>query len=524
LTNVNERQYQIPFCQVLAAEGETILYISSHGPFEKGKDIITRTASGEIRAYQLKAGDVGLSEWREIYGEIVNLVELAIEDPSVGVVLNFSPYLVTNGKLKDPVIEQVRVANLTWQERGIHKTLKVVQEGELLDRFRASHGAYLPHNLEEFTTFLELVLREGSFPADKAKFARLLEATLPFGTEKGQTGLEVRRAAASSVLLAAYIVGSAQASKNHWAIFEYWVTAASYILRLGEEHSAPDQEWSISFELCERAAEDALQSLIKECKESGHLVQGSPLTDGHVYSARVTTLIGLFASMSLRHRLKKLRFVESDYVFGFIQRFLKHSVMWGESAVPYYLLAALELECNCRGILAEGLLLQLIRELAANNGEDAPGKGIPNVYYSAEQAIRVNTGLDFLNDEGFSRQSYTLASLVDILARRWRRQALASVWFSITRISLMTYVPASGSEFFRWRSSDGALESRFSGEPQSWSQLRDAAEALDFSGLPSSLIKRPDFALWFILVFPQRFSRELVMLLETALLRQEVIL
>jgi len=114
------------------------------------------------------------------------------------------------------------------------------------------------------------------------------------------------------------------------------------------------------------------------------------------------------------------------------------------------------------------------------------------------------------------------ASLVDVLARRWRRQALASVWFSITRISLMTYVPASGSEFFRWRSSEGALESRFSGEPQTWSQLRDAAEALDFSGLPSSLIKRPDFAIWFILVFPQRFSSELVMLLETALLRQEV--
>ncbi len=60
LTSVNERQYQVPFCQVLAAEGETILYVSTHGPFEKGKDIITRTAAGVIRAYQLKAGDIGL--------------------------------------------------------------------------------------------------------------------------------------------------------------------------------------------------------------------------------------------------------------------------------------------------------------------------------------------------------------------------------------------------------------------------------------------------------------------------------
>src|SRR5437899_6293013 len=79
LTSVNERQYQLPFCQVLAASGETILYTSAHGPFEKGKDIIARTSSGEIRAYQLKCGDIGLSEWREIHGEINNLVELAIE-------------------------------------------------------------------------------------------------------------------------------------------------------------------------------------------------------------------------------------------------------------------------------------------------------------------------------------------------------------------------------------------------------------------------------------------------------------
>ena len=52
LTKVNERQYQLPFCQVLAARGEAILYVSTHGPFPKGKDIITRTRKGEINAYQ----------------------------------------------------------------------------------------------------------------------------------------------------------------------------------------------------------------------------------------------------------------------------------------------------------------------------------------------------------------------------------------------------------------------------------------------------------------------------------------
>jgi hypothetical protein len=38
LTSVNERQYQISFCQLLAAEGETVVYISPHGQREQGKD------------------------------------------------------------------------------------------------------------------------------------------------------------------------------------------------------------------------------------------------------------------------------------------------------------------------------------------------------------------------------------------------------------------------------------------------------------------------------------------------------
>jgi hypothetical protein len=273
-----------------------MLYISSHGPFEKGKDIVTRTSSGEIRAYQLKAGDIGLSEWRAIHGELVNLVELAIEDPSAGIISDFCPFLVTNGELTDPVIEQIRVANLSWQQRGITKTLKVIQRGELLDRFRASHGAYLPQDLSEFTTFLELVLREGAFTADKARFAELLEKTLPCTSKESLSSLNIRRAAASAVLLAAYITRNAQVATNYWATFEYWIVAASYILKLAEEYSAPEPDWEISFQLCQRAADEAISDLLKECKERVHLVEGSPLVDGHVYASRVTILIGLFAA------------------------------------------------------------------------------------------------------------------------------------------------------------------------------------------------------------------------------------
>lgn len=516
LTSANERQYQLPFCQVLAAEGETVLYVSTHGPWEKGKDIVTRTAQGEIRAYQLKANNIGLNEWRDIHGEVNNLVELAIEHPSVGIAHKFSAYLVTNGELTDPVLEQVRVANVSWQGRGITNTLHVIQKGELLERFRASHGAYLPRELSDFRTFLELILRDGTFVADKARAAQLLEGVLP--ARENASSLDVERGAASAVLLAAYISGAAHKVANHWAQFEYWVVAAAYILRLAEKYTTAEKYWQASFNICELSAERAIEALISECKERTDLVEGTPLTDGHTYASRVTVLAGLFAAAALRKRIMHQPFSDSNFVFEFIQKHLKNGVMWGESAVPYLVLVALEADCQCRPAMSEQLLIQLLSEIASNNKSGGEGSGIPNVYYSPEEAIRFNTGLDNLNSETFVGNSYTIGPLVDMLARRWRRQALASLWFSITRIALATYAPDCSAEWFRWKSSEGALETRCVPEPQSWAELVNDAENLGYDGLPKTLIARPEFAVWFILVYPHRFTRRLARLVESAVL------
>jgi hypothetical protein len=37
LTSASERSFQIPFCQLLSAQGERLLYIASHGQFEKAR-------------------------------------------------------------------------------------------------------------------------------------------------------------------------------------------------------------------------------------------------------------------------------------------------------------------------------------------------------------------------------------------------------------------------------------------------------------------------------------------------------
>ena len=500
---------------MLAAEGESILYVSSHGPFEKGKDVITRAPNGEIHAYQLKAGDIGLSEWREIYGEIVNLVELAIELPGMAPITEFAPYLVTNGELTDPVREQVRVANVTWQERGIHKSLHIVQKGELFDRFRASHGAYLPRELADFRTFLGLILHDGAAPAEKRKAAQLIEHVLP-SEPQSESPVNIARAASSIVLLTAYISGPAGLASNHWSVFEYWVLAGSYVLYLVEKSKSAESDCQVSFELCEIAAEGALKALADECMERSDFIQGFPLIDGHTYRTRITVLAGLLSAWDLSLRIRRNVRNRADFIPSFLTARLREAAMWGESAVPYLFLAALETEQNCNPRVAEGIAIQLVREISAANGASAVGRGVPNPYYSPEEALRLNYGLDSTNSQQFVGFSYSIEALIDFLARRWRRQALASLWFGVTRMAFATYVPASFPEWFRWHSSDGILSSSLPGEPQSWEALRTKAEIMSFDDLPPTLAKHPAFALCFVLVYPHRFTPSIAKLIENA--------
>ncbi len=519
MSSINERQYQLPFCQVLAARGETIFDISSHGPLEKGKDVITRDAEGNVRAYQLKAGDISVGDWRKIHGELVDLVELPIEHPSLGLVNDFIPYLVTNRELNATALEQVRSANLGWKNRGF-PDLRIIQKGELLDLFRSSHGAYLPHELHDFNTFLELILREGSYPADKLRFSRLLEDALPsIARHDEPKRLGLSRAAASAVLLTAYIVKNSEARHNHWCLFEYWVISAAYILRLAEEYSSGhvDYDLAVSFDICQRSAEAAIAKLSDESERAPNLIQGDPLIDSHIYASRMTILCGVLSSEILRSRIRNERSSGREFILGFIRKNLRHAVLWGETAVPLFLSVALALDLACRPADAEGLALQVIRELSENNGVEAKGRGLPNVYYGPEASVRLVAGLDLLNTETFVGFSYTLPVLIEFLARRWRRQALALVWYGLTRISLLSYVPASPAEWYRWGSDDGVLNARMAGEPQSWTELVRVAEDLTFSDLPKTLVARPEFAVWFMLVYPQRLTTSLAKLIEANL-------
>ena len=145
LTKTNERNYQAAFCQVLMHQGHRVLYSSSHGPMEQGKDIITVGPNGEYYAYQTKTDDVGLSEWRSIEGEVHELMELPINYPGVDKSKMHKAYLVTNGTITDPVRVQIADRNEdNLRKNRQYAQLEVICKDSLLKSFVDAQGRFVP--------------------------------------------------------------------------------------------------------------------------------------------------------------------------------------------------------------------------------------------------------------------------------------------------------------------------------------------------------------------------------------------
>jgi hypothetical protein len=500
LTSASERGYQIAFCQLLAAEGEELLYIATHGPFEKGKDVITRAPDNSIRAYQLKSGDIRLADWRGINEQINNLVELPVNLPQCPTGAQHLPFFVTNGRIDDVVLDYINTANIGWRQRGFSHALAAIEKSQLVHRFVAAHGAYLPHEASDFQSFLTLLLSDGTAPLDKPSFSRLLQGVISF--DDGAASKDVFRSLSSAVLLTSYILGSAEKDSNHWALFEGWTVTASYILAAATKFALKKELWQPSFDLSMLGANRALDGLVAECKAREQFIEGVPMADGFFYGSRQLILAGMLSAWAL---IKRKTGVEPDQqIQKLIVMRLREAYVWGESAAPFILLTALELEQQCMQPLAERVVLDYLQLLLMYHAEG--NRGFPDSFISVEDSLRFMHRIGEQEVESFRGFSYTCQAAVDYLARHWRRRALAPLWEDITRLSLDSSVPRRPWERFFWKSDSAVLESSIAGQPQSWATLVSDAENRDSAGLPPLLLAHFEFSLFFSLVFPHRLT------------------
>lgn len=462
----------------------------------------------------MKGGNINLSQWREISEQINNLVELPIEIPSLSNAGWHEPFVVTNGRIDDAVLDYINTANVGWSKRSFPNPLRTIEKSALVRQFTELHGAFLPKETRDFQALLSLILRDGQAPLNKPAFADFLEQTLRLGEDL--TKRDTSRAFASCLLLTSYALGSSVTAGNFWAQFEAWTMVCSYILCVTTRDSLEENYWRPSYDLALRSARRSLEDLVRECETRCEYVEGHPLADGYFYGARQTILTGLVAAWGLNQRRSGN---PSDFGAAFFRMSIRKSFFWGESSVPYLALASLELENRCQSIEAEGLMLQMLDIVGIANQRG--NRGIPDIFVSIEDALVFQHRLKGY-EEGLSYAGFTYIAepVVEYLARRWRRQGLARRWRGLTRISLMSSIPDHSWEWFRWRAENASLASRFYPEPQSWQELREGAEARDIDAIPNLLRDEPEFLSYFVLVFPHRWNVYTMRALEVAFAEQ----
>lgn len=393
LVSLNERQYQIPFCQLLQAEGEKILKISRHQADELGVDVLTLDEFGEVRAYQLKRGDIALSDWRANEGEIVQLVEYDPVHSGIPVSSTaHKSFLVTNGQIKGSVLNAIQQRNLTWGRRNLGP-LTSIEKDELVSRFMKANERFFPSAVEDVSMFFELFTEAGQMPLDKAKFASFLNSVLPNSSAgKSSAGKiekrHVLQAASSMVLFTSYILKNKTLLSNHWGLFEGWTMAAAYIAALGDEMKGA---WEFSFSLCLLQATEALAALAGECDENKSLSQGFTLGDVFMHPTRRIIVSGLIAGFYLATMDDQSQSNQRAAAIRVLSREGQHPIIWGESAFPYIYMAMLAFEQTGRQALAENLARSAVQTICKSNVDG--GLGLPNPYWDPERCLRYINGL-----------------------------------------------------------------------------------------------------------------------------------
>jgi hypothetical protein len=506
LNKTNERNYQIPYCQVLLSKAQRVLYVSTHRPMEQGKDIITVDNDGAYHAYQLKTGNIDQKTFRIIKGEIEELVERSIVHLSVDKGKGHRAYLVCNGEITDEVrylIDQMNMDNVVRDRRVAH--LDVITMHGLLCDFVAAQGQFLPTTFSELGMLLDVYNAAGTGFLPVHLVFRFFEHGL--FTRVAGTKQEARNAVAASVISTGYLLQSFQRSNNAYAVFTGWTALAGCMIQYAHRVGLRSEDWHDSLDLVCKAMDAALQDLWAEVVTRTNFLEGNELVDcAEIYRARVTIVLGALAAYALntpnfdaQEKLRALVLGNNQYLW-----------LWGESAFPYFFSIVKYLEAAGEHHAGIEVLTAILKDTANAFGNPAARELAPP-YYSAERILRamVNDELDELQSSG---GSFILRPTLHLLARRAARDPIATHWKQVSKVPVREVRTTDTMDLFSWRITQATNVTEILPRTQSWSALQQ--EANQPSIALKALSEYRAILHYFILVCPHRATPDVIRVLD----------
>lgn len=515
LISVNEKSFQIPFCQLLIGEGYQVVHISRHGPFESGKDILAIDPDGIPCAFQLKGstGKISQKEWAKYVDQAVRLVEIPIVHPSIDESKPRKVFFVTNGELDEEVRLEISDRNRGWERREL-PILTTIVKGELLSRFLKLHNNLWPKELVAYKDLLELYLEDGRGYLDKPKLAEFLQNTSFVADMAYKT--EQVRSLSSLALITQYALHPFVEKKNYVAIIEGWVIYLATLIAFTTKHEIQENLWRPNFELALAEIDQAFADLIDLVQEREYLIEGNPMVDSPFYRGRITWLMGLVSAYALWKKLFGKKWDEAK-AYAFVFNNQKYAYLWGEAAMPQLLSISWYLRSCGIEHRSSGLVNAMAQGICKVN-VDADEIGLADPYHGIGEVVLSNAGLsDVLQKENFKGRSYALESIVHLLVRWQWRGILEDLWPKISKIDFVEYKTNNTWEFCLWHTENGKLTVHQPKFPQSWKELTDEANKIDKTYLPKILLENPAIFLMFLIVYPHRITKDVIKSLDEGL-------
>jgi hypothetical protein len=372
---------------------------------------------------------------------------------------------------------------------------------------------FWPQKPEGSRNLLSLYLADGMGSLDRTGFARLIAQVLEVKstTTKAMT---LRRMAAANVF-SSYVLAPFYAAKNHWEIVQGWTITAARIAWAADKAHLGVKAWNPTFRLAVDAGKEALDQLCEETLTPDALYpHGFELDE--LTRSRCTICSGALATKVLIAKRDNAPWKHESKCRDLIEDLFARSrlFLWGESAVPFFL-AQLWARDKLRGDQSADTVLFAVLAGVATVNSRLRGPKLPSPYESADDANAKALRRLFEGEHAMELQSsasYTLESLVTLMARRLWRNTLAPFWSRITKIDLIRLVPDRPRDLllWSWGHERGRNQSRRFPSPQSWADLLCNARMDESKVLPAVLRENFDFAMLFVLCFPHRLTRAFV--------------
>lgn len=497
------------------AEGYRILHVSSHGPGEEGKDVVAENRRGDLYCFQLKGGDIRLSDWRKIREEVEELVAIPVSIAGISSKRKRWPVLVTNGRVRGDAQKSISEFGAKWKKTYGGAQLGVWAEGTLLPLFLKHRTSFLPNRLLPFRTFVELYVADFAEILPVGTLAELLERiTTEDDTRKRPDAI---RAIFGASLTAGYIISQYELAGNHVAACQGWTVLAATILRVAERENIPEEDYGPPLVLVREALARNLGLLANETVERKDFIlpYGGP-AETFVYGTRVALIAGWLAAAGLLG--DRLSIDASGSIKNVLRREFPFLRLGGEGDWAPVLLLVLFIERIATTSEAEILLSAWVKRiLNSNRGEES--KGLPSPYWSRQKVLERQHGLLTPGeDEDFQGQSYTLHSCLDMLVRRLCRQSIASVWPEACQLEHTEFRPEERWHWLLWRNhGSGKQITALPQLPKSWGTWRDDVFNVDVSHVPDLLSVHSEWLAPFALTFPHRVTPALTSLIDDKL-------